>query len=141
MSTMQGLGGDGGSGARLIAAKVAKSASNRATAGTSVAAILSHVGKLIRHVRGRRGSVREGPQKFGCNRDTSDLAEGPIIVFDAVCVLCCANAQFVLRHDRAAVFRLASMQGEVGAALYRSSDIDPRDPVAPRHPVPPCLWC
>ncbi|MCW5721822.1 MAG: DUF393 domain-containing protein, partial [Devosia sp.] len=33
---------------------------------------------------------------------------GPIIVFDAECVLCAANAQFVLRHDRARRFRLAS---------------------------------
>ncbi|WP_105432705.1 thiol-disulfide oxidoreductase DCC family protein [Neorhizobium sp. T6_25] len=53
---------------------------------------------------------------------------GPIIVFDAMCVLCSANAQFVLRHDRAARFRLASMQGEVGTALYRRCGIDPENP-------------
>ncbi len=53
---------------------------------------------------------------------------GPIIVFDAMCVLCSANAQFVLRHDRAARFRLASMQNEVGAALYRRCGIDPKNP-------------
>ena len=52
----------------------------------------------------------------------------PIIVFDAQCVLCSANAQFVLRHDRRGHFRLASMQGEVGAALYRRFGIDPADP-------------
>ena len=52
----------------------------------------------------------------------------PIIVFDAQCVLCSANAQFVLRHDRRGYFRLASMQGEVGAALYRRFGIDPADP-------------
>ena len=54
--------------------------------------------------------------------------ETPIIVFDALCVLCSANAQFVLRHDRGGRFRLASMQGEVGAALYRRFGIDPADP-------------
>lgn len=54
--------------------------------------------------------------------------DGPIIVFDAECVLCSANAQFVLRHDHARRFRLASMQGEVGAALYRRFGIDPADP-------------
>ncbi|WP_380871986.1 hypothetical protein ACFB49_29420 [Sphingomonas sp. DBB INV C78] len=54
--------------------------------------------------------------------------EGPIIVFDALCVLCSANAQFVLRHDRAGRFRLASMQGTVGAELYRRFGIDPADP-------------
>jgi predicted DCC family thiol-disulfide oxidoreductase YuxK len=55
-------------------------------------------------------------------------AAHPIIVFDAQCVLCSANAQFVLRHDRRGHFRLASMQGEVGAALYRRFGIDPADP-------------
>ncbi|MGF9563692.1 thiol-disulfide oxidoreductase DCC family protein [Neorhizobium sp. JUb45] len=54
--------------------------------------------------------------------------DGPIIVFDAECILCSANAQFVLRHDHAHRFRLASMQGEVGAALYRRFGIDPADP-------------
>ena len=48
-----------------------------------------------------------------------DDKAGPIIVFDAECILCSANAQFVLRHDRARRFRLASMQKATGAALYR----------------------
>jgi predicted DCC family thiol-disulfide oxidoreductase YuxK len=52
----------------------------------------------------------------------------PVIVFDAQCVLCSANAQFVLRHDRRGHFRLASMQGEAGAAIYRRFGIDPADP-------------
>ncbi|MDP9839605.1 putative DCC family thiol-disulfide oxidoreductase YuxK [Neorhizobium huautlense] len=58
----------------------------------------------------------------------ANLPPGPIIVFDAECVLCSANAQFVLRHDHARRFRLASMQGEVGAALYRRFGIDPTNP-------------
>jgi len=53
---------------------------------------------------------------------------GPIIVFDAMCVLCAANAQFVLKHDRRGCFRLTSMQGEIGAELYRQFDMDPADP-------------
>lgn len=52
----------------------------------------------------------------------------PVIVFDAQCVLCSANARFVLRHDRRGHFRLASMQSEAGAALYRQFGIDPADP-------------
>jgi predicted DCC family thiol-disulfide oxidoreductase YuxK len=55
-------------------------------------------------------------------------SDGPIILFDAECVLCSANAQFVLKHDKAARFRLASMQGDVGAAIYRRYGVDPRDP-------------
>lgn len=60
--------------------------------------------------------------------DKGTFAAHPIIVFDAECVLCSANAQFVLRHDTHGRFRLASMQGEVGSALYRRFGIDPADP-------------
>ncbi|SOB78772.1 Predicted thiol-disulfide oxidoreductase YuxK, DCC family [Sphingomonas guangdongensis] len=62
-------------------------------------------------------------------REVDELsAGGPIILFDAECVLCSANARFVLRHDRAGRFRLASMQGALGAALYRRHGMDPADP-------------
>ncbi|ALN75372.1 thiol-disulfide oxidoreductase DCC family protein [Aureimonas sp. AU20] len=57
-------------------------------------------------------------------------ATGPIILFDAECVLCSANARFVLERDRKAVFRLASMQGEVGRSLYRRHGMDPNDPAS-----------
>lgn len=59
---------------------------------------------------------------------TLDNVDKPIIVFDAMCVLCSANAQFVMKFDREKVFRLASMQGETGAALYRKFGIDPANP-------------
>lgn len=55
-------------------------------------------------------------------------SDHPIIVFDAECVLCSANAKFVLRHDRREHFRLASVQGTVGEALYHKFGIDPADP-------------
>lgn len=55
---------------------------------------------------------------------------GPIILFDAECVLCSANARFILERDRAAVFRLASMQSELGQSLYRRHGMDPNDPVS-----------
>ena len=52
----------------------------------------------------------------------------PIIVFDAECLLCSANAQFVLDHDQRGRFLLASMQGETGSALYRRFGVDPANP-------------
>lgn len=54
--------------------------------------------------------------------------DGPIVVFDALCVLCSANAQFILRFDKRGHFRLASMQGDVGAALFRRCGINPEKP-------------
>jgi len=52
----------------------------------------------------------------------------PIIIFDAACVLCTANARLVLRYDKDAYFRMASMQGATGASLMRENGVDPEDP-------------
>ena len=52
----------------------------------------------------------------------------PIIVFDGVCVLCSRSAQFVLKHDRRARFRLAAVQSEAGTALCRQHGVDAVDP-------------
>lgn len=57
-------------------------------------------------------------------------AEPAIILFDAECVLCSGNAQFVLKHDHKRRFKLASMQGETGASLFRKFGLDPADPTS-----------
>lgn len=54
----------------------------------------------------------------------------PIIVFDGVCVLCTANARFVLKNDREGRFRLAAMQDAPGIAIMRYAGLDPADPVS-----------
>jgi predicted DCC family thiol-disulfide oxidoreductase YuxK len=51
----------------------------------------------------------------------------PIIVFDGHCALCSGWVSFVLRHDRAAAFRLLPAQTALGAALYRHYRLDPED--------------
>jgi predicted DCC family thiol-disulfide oxidoreductase YuxK len=56
------------------------------------------------------------------------LPTGPIILFDAECVLCSANAQFILKHDTLGRFHLASMQGAVGNMLFERHGVDPADP-------------
>jgi predicted DCC family thiol-disulfide oxidoreductase YuxK len=43
----------------------------------------------------------------------------PLVVFDGVCVLCTGFARFVLRHDTARQFRLATAQSPLGQALFR----------------------
>lgn len=55
---------------------------------------------------------------------------GSIVLFDAECVLCSANAQFILTHDKTGRFYLAAMQGVVGAALLRQHGLDPIDPTS-----------
>lgn len=52
----------------------------------------------------------------------------PVIVFDGVCVLCTANARFVLKYDRRGHFRFAAMQGTAGASLMRAAGVDPANP-------------
>lgn len=54
----------------------------------------------------------------------------PIIVFDGVCVLCTANARFVLKNDREGRFRMAAMQDETGASIMRNAGLDPADPTS-----------
>ena len=56
------------------------------------------------------------------------MTDGSLILFGAIGVLCSANAQFILRHDRRPRFRLASIQGAVGRDLRRRVGIDPGGP-------------
>jgi predicted DCC family thiol-disulfide oxidoreductase YuxK len=42
-----------------------------------------------------------------------------IILFDGVCNLCNRTVQFIIRHDRSATFKFASLQSEVGQSLLR----------------------
>src|SRR5262249_23315272 len=51
----------------------------------------------------------------------------PIVVFYGYCALCTGFAQFVLRHDHAAKFRLLAAQSPLGHALYVHYGLDPLD--------------
>jgi predicted DCC family thiol-disulfide oxidoreductase YuxK len=62
------------------------------------------------------------PERFSWRNDPAVPAfadEHPLIVLDGECVLCSANARFVLRHDRRRRFRLTTAQSPLGVALYR----------------------
>ena len=58
------------------------------------------------------------------------LADGPILVFDGVCVLCIRSVQFVLRHDREKRFRFATMQSRTGARLMTEHGLDASKPAS-----------
>lgn len=42
-----------------------------------------------------------------------------IVLFDGVCNLCNGLVRFIIRHDRLAAFRFASLQSDFGAAMLR----------------------
>ena len=51
--------------------------------------------------------------------------EPPLIVFDGLCGLCSASAEFVLRRDRRAHFLLSTAQSPAGRAAYLAHQLDP----------------
>lgn len=57
-------------------------------------------------------------------------ADAPVVVFDAVCVLCCAGLQWIVRHDRRAHWRFLPMQSERGAAALAHAGIKSHAPTS-----------
>jgi predicted DCC family thiol-disulfide oxidoreductase YuxK len=51
----------------------------------------------------------------------------PILLYDGVCGLCNRLVQFSLRRDRSAVFRFASLQSALAAAILARHRADPSD--------------
>lgn len=49
----------------------------------------------------------------------------PLVLFDGVCNLCNRSVQMILRHDRNARLRFASLQSPLGEKLRRELGIDP----------------
>lgn len=62
--------------------------------------------------------------------DAQRPSDGPVIVFDGVCVLCNGWVRLLLRHDRQARYRFAAMQSPAGRALLLRHGMDPDDPVS-----------
>ena len=48
----------------------------------------------------------------------------PVIFFDGVCNLCNAAVQFILKHDKAAVFKLAALQSDAASQLLADRPVD-----------------
>ena len=57
-------------------------------------------------------------------------SDGPILVFDGVCVLCSRSVQFVLRHDRRKRFRFATTQSPTGTRLMAEHGLDAANPAS-----------
>jgi predicted DCC family thiol-disulfide oxidoreductase YuxK len=64
-----------------------------------------------------------------CSLIGHDVTQFPenLVLFDGVCNLCTASVQFIIRHDRAAIFYFAPLQSEIGREICQSQGLDPVD--------------
>jgi predicted DCC family thiol-disulfide oxidoreductase YuxK len=70
--------------------------------------------------------VQRAPYDYRADPAVPRFADDrPVIIFDGKCVLCSSFAQFILRKDRSARFRLLAAQSDLGNALYRHFGLDP----------------
>ncbi|CAN5901554.1 thiol-disulfide oxidoreductase DCC family protein [soil metagenome] len=53
------------------------------------------------------------------------MSDQPIILFDGVCNLCNHSIQYVIKHDPAAIFKFASLQGDAGQDLLKLYKLSP----------------
>jgi predicted DCC family thiol-disulfide oxidoreductase YuxK len=69
------------------------------------------------------------PEAKRCLLTARDVTQFPdtLVLFDGVCILCTASVQFIIRHDRAAIFYFAPLQSEIGREICRSQGLDPAD--------------
>jgi predicted DCC family thiol-disulfide oxidoreductase YuxK len=51
----------------------------------------------------------------------------PVLLYDGVCGLCNRLVRFVLKHDRQAQFRFASLQSAYAAGILQPHNLDPND--------------
>jgi len=51
----------------------------------------------------------------------------PVLLYDGVCGLCNCLVRFVLKRDRRAYFRFASLQSDYAARILKSHGLDSRD--------------
>ena len=56
---------------------------------------------------------------------TQAALDNPIVLFDGVCNLCTASVVFVIKRDRRAQFRFASLQSSAAQALLEPHHYDP----------------
>jgi predicted DCC family thiol-disulfide oxidoreductase YuxK len=57
----------------------------------------------------------------------TDQATPPILLYDGVCGLCNRSVQFILRHDRNAIFNFASLQSPIARTILARHGADPAD--------------
>lgn len=48
-----------------------------------------------------------------------------LILFDGVCNLCNSSIQYIIRHDKANLYRFAALQSNIGKSILKNYNIDP----------------
>jgi len=71
--------------------------------------------------------VKDPAQTGAGEARPSELTSHPILLYDGVCGLCNGSVQFILRHDRDAVFRFAALQSSFAARILARHGADPAD--------------
>lgn len=61
--------------------------------------------------------------------NTLPSGNGPVVVFDGICVLCNGWVRFLLKRDRGR-YRFAAMQSESGRALLSAHGLNADDPAS-----------
>ncbi|SFE75496.1 thiol-disulfide oxidoreductase DCC family protein [Alteribacillus iranensis] len=59
--------------------------------------------------------------------DSNRSEQHAVILFDGVCNVCHSSVQFIIRRDREAYFRFASLQSETAASLLSSVGLSSSD--------------
>ncbi len=59
--------------------------------------------------------------------DAPAPSTGPIVLYDGLCGFCDASVQWVLKADKAALFRFAALQGETAAQILARHPEVPKD--------------
>jgi predicted DCC family thiol-disulfide oxidoreductase YuxK len=54
----------------------------------------------------------------------TEIVQHPVLLFDGVCNLCSGYVQWVIKHDKDSIFRMASLQSEIGQRLVTESGLD-----------------
>lgn len=75
---------------------------------------------------GKRKTTKAKDEQLTQTSENSDAVH-PIVLYDGVCGLCNRAVQFILRHDRNAVFRFASLQSPLAARLLNRHGADASD--------------
>jgi len=61
------------------------------------------------------------------NGNSDPVRSNPILLYDGVCGLCNRFVQLILRHDRNAIFRFASLQSPLAARILSRHGVNPTD--------------